>query len=113
MPGVKSTHGAAPTGRWQEMTPVKDNANIVAMRPFTSVRRLPSGTFNARYRPRQGAHLTRTFDTEIKARQWLDSLREELEDGGEVSVVSNRRCYRRGTAGAENVLDCKREEEKK
>lgn len=83
------------------MTHIKDNANMVSMRPFTSVRRLSSGTFNARYRPRQGKHLTRTFDTETEARQWLDSLREDYQEAREISAISRRRKYRRSTDESE------------
>ena len=41
---------------------------------FTSVRELESGRFQARYRPRNGQHAVRTFDTEEQARAWLAAL---------------------------------------
>lgn len=51
------------------------------IRPFGSVRRLPSGRYQARYRPRHGTHVTapQTFATESEAREWLESLRADLE----------------------------------
>lgn len=45
---------------------------------FTSVRLLESGRFQARHRPRNGAHASKTFDTEEEARAWLQQLKIKL-----------------------------------
>lgn len=66
--------------------------------PFNSVRYLPSGRVNARYRPRNAEHRTKTFDTLQEAEEWLESLESSAVDGGDVSRVTKRREYvsRRG-----------------
>lgn len=47
---------------------------------FGNVRELPSGRFQARYRPRNGPHITapHTFDTREEAEEWLQALRDSL-----------------------------------
>lgn len=65
-------------------------------KPFTSIRVLSSGRFNARYRPRQGTHQTRTFDFQEDAENWLDSLEIGAVDSGDVSRITGVRTYQRG-----------------
>lgn len=65
-------------------------------RPFTSIRVLSSGRFNARYRPRQGTHQARTFDSQEDAENWLDSIETDAVDSGDVSRITGVRTYRRG-----------------
>ena len=62
-------------------------------RPFGSVRMLPSGRFQARYRPRSGPHFTapQTFDTEHQAQRWLEELRisiNKLESRQELEALA-------------------------
>lgn len=66
-----------------------------ARAPFTSTRTLPSGRVNARYRPRQAAHRTKTFDTMAGAAAWLEQLQSEALEAEDVSSVTKRREYRR------------------
>lgn len=48
---------------------------------FGSVRQLPSGRFQARYRPLTGASITApsTFNTAPEAQAWLTALQAKLE----------------------------------
>lgn len=70
--------------------------------PFTNVRRIPSGRYQARYRPRRNPHKTRTFDTEQEAREWLEKLRERKEKEGVISHISKRHSYQTEN----NKCDC-------
>lgn len=63
--------------------------------PFTCVKVLPSGRCRAIYRPRQAPHQSKTFDNREEALYWLATLREELEEKGEVSKVTGLRAYQR------------------
>lgn len=49
------------------------------MRRFGSIRRLPSGRYQARIRPSGAPSLTapHTFDSEAQATAWLDSMERE------------------------------------
>lgn len=48
---------------------------------FGSIRELPSGRFQARYRPLNGEHVTapETFETLEEAQAWLDTIKATLE----------------------------------
>lgn len=54
----------------------------MAPKRFGNVRLLDSGRFQARYRPRNGAHVNapETFDTQAEAEAWLDTLKQELDE---------------------------------
>lgn len=64
--------------------------------PFKSIRKLPSGRYQARYRPRQASHKSRTFDFKITAEKWLEELESEAVKGGEVSSITKRRARTTG-----------------
>lgn len=54
----------------------------MAPKRFGNVRLLDSGRFQARYRPRNGAHVNapETFDTQAEAEAWLDDLKQQLDE---------------------------------
>lgn len=54
----------------------------MVMSRFGSVRELPSGMFQARYRPSSGDPVTAptTFPSAEQARAWLDGLKAGLDD---------------------------------
>ena len=64
-------------------------------KPFTSIRALSPGRFNTRYRPRQGTHQARTFDSQEDAENWLDSLETDAIDSGDVSRITGVWTYQR------------------
>lgn len=53
----------------------------MAPKTFGSIRELPSGNFQARYRPNSGPALVVTLATRADAEGFLEKLRQLVEDG--------------------------------